>query len=279
MAGRLIVCGTPIGNLEDVTPRLVAALREADVVYAEDTRRTGTFLRRLDVTVPLRSFFVGNEERRAVELAARLREGETVAFVTDAGMPGISDPGVAAVRAAIEAGADVTVIPGPSAVTAALAVSGFNADRFVFEGFLPRSGEERRRRLEAIARESRTVVLFAAPGRVAGDLADLAAADPERGVVVARELTKLHEEIWRGSVEEAAARWGDEVAPRGEFTIVLAGAAPREMSLMEALDLVADTMEGGARLSDAVRQVAEATGVSRRLLYEAALQRRRDAAD
>ncbi|HHC08149.1 MAG TPA: 16S rRNA (cytidine(1402)-2'-O)-methyltransferase [Actinobacteria bacterium] len=274
MPGTLVLCSTPIGNLGDVSHRLVETLSAADVIYAEDTRRTNTLLARIGVDTPARSYFVGNERARSVELAHRLGRGETVAFVTDAGTPAVSDPGVSAIRAAVEVGAEITVVPGPSAVTAALAVSGFDADRFVFEGFLPRRGRRRRERLERIAEETRTVVLFAAPHRIAADLADLADLAGERELVVARELTKRHEEVWRGTVAEAARHWGAEVEPRGEFTLVLAGAERRRGDLGVALDLVFDEIAEGARLSDAVRDVAEEVGVSRRLLYEAALERR-----
>ncbi len=276
MAGTLVICGTPIGNMKDVSPRLVETLRSVDLIYAEDTRRTNTFLHRLDIDTPVRSYFVGNEARKSVELAHRLERGETVAFVTDAGMPGVSDPGVSAVRAAVAAGATVTVVPGPSAVTAALAVSGFNADRFVFEGFLPRSGGERAARLDGIAAEERTVVLFAAPSRLVADLDELATRTPDRAIVVTRELTKRYEEVWRGTVQEAARHWRQDVEARGEFTLVLSGVRNVGVTLEEALVAVGAETDAGARLSDAVRTVAEATGVSRRELYQAALRRRRD---
>ncbi len=176
MPGTLILCASPIGNLADAPPRLAEALTSADLVYAEDTRRARILLGHLGVSRPVRSYFVGNEAERAAELAGRLADGETVALLTDAGVPTISDPGLSAVRAALEAGAVVTGVPGPSAVTMAVAVSGFPADRFAFEGFLPRRGERRAERLAALAGEPRTLVLFCSPGRLAADLADLAAA-------------------------------------------------------------------------------------------------------
>ncbi|MEN8112753.1 MAG: 16S rRNA (cytidine(1402)-2'-O)-methyltransferase [Actinomycetota bacterium] len=272
MSGRLIICATPIGNLDDASPRLARTLAEADVVFAEDTRRTGKLLERLGVTADLRSFFAGNEAQRAGELRSRLEQGETVALVSDAGMPGVSDPGVAAVRAARAAGAVISVIPGPSAVTSAVAVSGFGGDRFVFEGFLPRSGNDRSRRIEAIAAETRPVALFSAPGRVVNDLEDLAtAADGGRGIVVVREVTKLHEEIWHGTLSGAIRRWTEDVEPRGEFTLVVEPREEEAPDLWSALDIVHDRMESGERLSTAVRDVAEETGVSRRVLYDAAL--------
>lgn len=275
MKGTLIVCATPIGNLDDVSPRLRTTLDGVDVVFAEDTRRTGKLLERLGVTADLRSFFVGNEQQRLGELRERLRRGETVALVSDAGMPVVSDPGYAAVRMAIDLGARVGVVPGPSAVTTALAISGFGGDRFVFEGFLPRNRGERDRRLTAIAADDRPTVLFSPPTRVAADLADLAdQLGDDRTVVVGRELTKLHEEVWRGTLHDAATRWSSQVQPRGEFTLVVAPGSASPPNLAAALASVDELVDGGERLSTAVRRVAEATEVSRRVLYEAALEGR-----
>ena len=275
VTGRLIICATPIGNLEDASPRLQQTLAAADVVFAEDTRRTGKLLERLGVTAQLRSFFLGNEGERTVEIRSRLERGETIALVSDAGMPAVSDPGVAAVRAARSVGATISVVPGPSAVTSAIAVAGFGGDRFVFEGFLPRSGEERGRRIESVAQDDRPVVLFSAPSRVTRDLADLAtAAGGDRMIVVAREITKLHEEVWTGTLEEAIERWTAEVEPRGEFTLVVEPRPESPPDLPAALDAVLQRMDGGERLSNAVRDVAAETGASRRVLYEAALETR-----
>lgn len=273
MAGTLILCAGPIGNLADAPPRLAEALASADVVLAEDTRRARVLLDHLGIDRPLRSYFVGNEAERAGELRERLAAGQTVALVTDAGTPGIADPGLSAVRAAVEAGARITGVPGPSAVTLAVAVSGLPGDRFAFDGFLPRKGGRRAERLASIAREPRTVVLFAAPARLAADLTDLAsAAGGDREVVVCRELTKLHEEIWRGTLAGAAAEWaGREV--RGEVTLVLAGAPPTEPDPAAALEHVEALIADGVPLAEAVRQVADLTGVGRRELYEAAIRR------
>jgi 16S rRNA (cytidine1402-2'-O)-methyltransferase len=275
MPGRLILCAGPIGNLGDAPPRLAEALAAADVVFAEDTRRSAVLLRHLGVSRPLRSYFAGNEPERAAEVAERLAGDETVALLTDAGTPSISDPGLSAVRAAVAAGAEVTAVPGPSAVTMAVAVSGLPADRFVFEGFLPRSGRRRSDRLVEIAEEPRTVVLFCAPARLAADLADLAGSvGEERPCVVCRELTKLHEEVWRGTLGEAASHWKD--GARGEVTVVIAG-APSEAGDPEAARAEVERLVGdGATLSDAVRRVAEEMGVRRRDLYEDAVRRRRE---
>ncbi|MCH7845645.1 MAG: 16S rRNA (cytidine(1402)-2'-O)-methyltransferase [Acidobacteria bacterium] len=269
------MCATPIGNLEDVSQRLRSTLEAADVVFAEDTRRTGKLMERLGIRAELRSFFVGNEQQRLGELRERLRRGETVALVSDAGMPAVSDPGVGAVRLANEVGATVSVVPGPSAVTSALAVAGLGGDRFVFEGFLPRGAGERVRRIEAIAADDRPTVLFSPPTRVAQDLGELADhVGAGRPVVVARELTKLHEEVWRGTLGDAAGHWADDVQPRGEFTLVIAPAAHEPPDMAGALASVDERVAAGVRLSEAVRQVAEATDVSRRILYEAALEAR-----
>lgn len=274
MAGTLIICATPIGNLGDVSPRLADVLRDADVVYAEDTRRAAILLRHLGVDVPTRSYFVGNEEARAAELGERLRSGERVVLISDAGTPSIADPGVSAVRAARAAGAPITAVPGPSAVTTALAVSGFGADRFAFEGFLPRKGKDRARRLESLAADDRTLVFFAATARVAEDLADLAAAlGEDREAAVCRELTKLHEEIVHATLGEAAAYW-QATEPRGEFTIVVAPRPVPGPSLEDAVALVAARVEAGESMSAAVRAVSDDLGIPRRRLYEATLRRR-----
>ena len=274
MPGKLILCATPIGNLDDAPPRLVATLRDSDVIYAEDTWRARILMDRLDVRGEVRSYFVGNEETRADELRLRLENGETAALITDAGSPTVADPGVTAVRAAVVAGAEVSTVPGPSAVTAAIAVAGMGGDRFAFEGFLPRSGRDRDERLLALSRDPRTSVLFVAPKRLGTDLADLAVAcGGERLVVVARELTKLHEEVWRGDLTTAAEVWAE--GGRGEITLVLEGAAEEEVSIEVALEAVDHEIAAGSSLSAAVRSVAESLGVSRRLIYEAALARDR----
>lgn len=268
----LYLCATPIGNLGDVSERLAEVLRSVDVVYAEDTRRTSTLLRFVDSDRPIRSYFVGNESYRAAELVERLIDGEDVALVTDAGTPAVADPGVSAVAAAAEAGATVTVIPGPSAVTAALALSGFGGDRFVFEGFLPRRGDERRLRASEIARDTRPVVLFCSPRRVVDDLALIAeAAGGDRRVCVCRELTKQYEEVWRGSIEEAIHHWTQK-PPRGEFTVVIEGGRTvAEVSLEQAIERARLLVEEGASKSDAARQVAKETSFSKGPIYDALL--------
>jgi 16S rRNA (cytidine1402-2'-O)-methyltransferase len=268
MPGTLILCATPIGNLGDLSERSTEALLHADIIFAEDTRRTSKLLRHIGSSVSMKSFFAHNERLRLGELVAHLERGDTVVVVSDAGMPVISDPGMTAVDAAVSVGAVVTTIPGPSAVVAALAVAGFDGDRFVFEGFLPRKGRQRREVIEAIGLEERTVVLFAAPGRVARDLAQLAEAmDGQRRVAIARELTKLHEEIWRGTVAEAVAHWGDLETTRGEFTVVIEGGTRAVPDINDAIDAAKRLIDQGSTTSDAVRQAAKSSGVSRRELY------------
>lgn len=272
MPGTLILCATPIGNLGDAPPRLKEALDSADVVYAEDTRRAQTLLAHLGVHATLRSYFVGNEQERSAELAGHLDAGETVALITDAGTPVVADPGVTAVRAAREVGATVTAVPGPSAVTMALAVSGFGGDRFVFEGFLPRKGGERSARIESIGSEERTVVCFTTGSRVAKDLGDLAAASPaDRHVVVCRELTKAFEEIWHGRLADAPAHWEESIT-KGEFTLVLEPVEPAPVSMEDGIALVRRRIEAGERPSDAAKTVAKATGLPRSDLYAGAIE-------
>ena len=267
-----MVCATPIGNLGDVTDRLRDTLRAADVVYAEDTRRTSTLLQHVGATPQVRSLFVGNEMRRTQDLLDALGEGLTVALVSDAGMPAVSDPGSEAVRQAREAGYPVTVIPGPSAVTTAVALAGFGADRFVFEGFLPRKGRDRSDRLAGLATEDRPVVLFVSPHRLVPDLESIATATgPEREIAITRELTKLHEEVWVGPVGAAIEEWLSREA-KGEFTVVVAPAPverlPLEVVIAEARGLVA----AGSSPSEAAKRVAGATGVSRRSIYQALIE-------
>jgi 16S rRNA (cytidine1402-2'-O)-methyltransferase len=274
--GRLVLVATPIGNLGDLAPRAVEAMAQAAVVYCEDTRRTRALLTHAGVTgVRLVSLHAHNEQARIPEVLARLASGDDVAVVTDAGTPGVSDPGARLVAAAAAAGVGVSVVPGPSAGLGALVVSGLPTDRFCFEGFLPRRGGDRRRRLEALAGEERTTLLYEAPGRVAATLADLAGAlGADRPVAVVRELTKLHEEVWRGALGAAAS----EFAARdvlGEVVIVVGGAAAPlpagDATLAEAL---AARLDAGASLRDASSAVAEEFGVARRRAYELGLRLR-----
>jgi 16S rRNA (cytidine1402-2'-O)-methyltransferase len=265
--GTLIICATPIGNLGDVSPRLAEALGSADVIFAEDTRRTSTLTNHLGLDVPLRSYFAGNQRRRDTELDRCLAEGATVALVSDAGTPVVSDPGRSAVQAAVEAGAVVTVIPGPSAVTGALAVSGMDGDRFVFEGFLPKKGRDRADRIELLVVETRTVVLFVAPHQLVDDLTDLAEAlGGGRRVCIVRELTKMHEEVVWSTLDRSVESWSER-GGRGEFTLVLAGAEPQVHGIDEAVELARRLMDNGAPPSEAAREAAGEMKVARREVY------------
>jgi 16S rRNA (cytidine1402-2'-O)-methyltransferase len=271
--GVLLVVGTPIGNLEDLSDRARRTLVETEMVAAEDTRRTGRLLRSLGSPARLISFFEGNEAERLPGLLDRLRQGHRVALVTDAGMPGVSDPGYRLVAACVGAGIPVDVVPGPSAVLTALVVSGLPTDRFVFEGFLPRSGRSRSERLTALATETRTIVLFESPRRVAATLRELAAACGDRRVVVARELTKLHQEILRGSLTQLAASLEDREL-KGEVTIVVEGAhggAPPDpaAALTDAMAIARAAVERGARKREASREAASATGLPAGEVYAA----------
>lgn len=269
--GRLILLGAPLGNARDASSRLRATLASADVIAAEDTRRLARLARDLDVLITGRvvSYFEGNEDRRTAELVESLRGGATVALVTDGGMPGVSDPGYRLVRAAIDANVPVTAVPGPSAVTTALVLSGLPCDRFCFEGFLPRSSGPRRARLSRLATEERTLVFFEAPHRVADTLADLAAAfGADRPAALCRELTKTYEEVLRKPLGELA-KWAAETGPRGEITLVVAG-APREAlrpSMEEIRAAVAEREAAGETRRDAIAAVAAEFGVPRREVY------------
>jgi 16S rRNA (cytidine1402-2'-O)-methyltransferase len=275
--GTLVLAGTPIGNVDDASPALREALATADVIAAEDTRRLQGLLGRLGVTTSARvvSYFDGNEASRVGSLVAALAEGRTVVVVTDAGMPTVSDPGYRVVAAAVEAGWRVRVVPGPSAVLVALALSGLPTDRFCFEGFLPRKGGERRRRLAELAGEPRTMVFFEAPHRLEEFLADARTAfGDDRRAAVSRELTKTYEETRRGSLAELAAWAADGV--RGEITVVVAGAEPATLSVDDAVPLVAERMTAGEPFSAAVAAVAAEAGVPRKTLYAAALAARKE---
>jgi 16S rRNA (cytidine1402-2'-O)-methyltransferase len=265
MSGRLVVCPTPIGNLGDVTLRVLAALREADLVACEDTRRTRILLDRYGVGGELVSYHEHNERARAVELVARMQAGAVVALVSDAGMPLVSDPGFVLVQACVAAGLGVEVLPGPSAALSALVASALPADRWRFLGFLPRKRGE----LERVLAETDTLVAFESPRRLATTLEVLAGGQPQRAVAVCRELTKLHEEIVRGTAAELAARYRSEPA-RGEIVLVV-GPAPRRTGgdLDKALEALHRLVDAGAKPRPAAAVVAELTGVAANALYRA----------
>ena len=262
--GRLIVCPTPIGNLEDVTLRVLAALREADVIACEDTRRTRVLLDRYGVAGKLVSYHEHNERARADELVARMRQGAVVALVSDAGMPLVSDPGLVLVRACVAAGLGVEVLPGPSAALSALVASALPAERWRFVGFLPRKRSE----LAAVLQTPDTLVAFESPKRAGATLRLLAESDPAREVAVCRELTKLHEEVVRGSAAELAGRYADE-PPRGEIVLVLGPSSPAPPDVEQPLGAVRRLIDAGAKPRVAASVVAELTGTSANGLYRA----------
>jgi 16S rRNA (cytidine1402-2'-O)-methyltransferase len=262
--GRLIVCPTPIGNLEDITLRVLAALREADLVACEDTRRTRVLLDRYGVGAKLVSYHEHNEAERATELVGRMREGSVVALVSDAGMPLVSDPGFVLVRACVAAGLAVEVLPGPSAALSALVASALPAERWQFVGFLPRT----KGGLGRVFSQPQTVVAFESPRRLGASLATLAALDPDRPAAVCRELTKIHEEIVRGSAAELAERYRAQ-APKGEIVLVVGPAPQRTPGLDAPLAALRRLVDAGAKPRPAASVVAELTGTSANALYRA----------
>jgi 16S rRNA (cytidine1402-2'-O)-methyltransferase len=265
MSGRLVVCPTPIGNLEDVTLRVLSALREANVIACEDTRRTRVLLDRYGVNARLLSYHEHNERQRTGELVSLMRDGAVVALVSDAGMPLVSDPGLLLVQACVAAGLAVEVLPGPSAALAALVASALPSDRWRFEGFLPR----KRSALMAAFRSPETVVAFESPRRLARSLAALAELDPSRPVAVCRELTKVHEEVVRGTAAELAARYAKS-PPRGEVALVIGQADDRSDADRDAaIQAVRRLVSAGARPRSAATVVAELTGARANELYGA----------
>ncbi len=277
--GRLVVCGTPIGNLGDAAPRLARALAEADLVACEDTRHTRKLLAHLGVPAELVAYHEVGEQARAERLADQVAAGKRVALVSDAGMPGVSDPGYALVGACLARGLPVEVVPGPSAVLAALVVSGLPSDRFCFEGFLPRKATARARRLAELAAEPRTMVFFEAPHRALATLAAMAAAfGAERPCALARELTKLHEQVLRGGLGEVRERLAAQ-GPRGELTIVVGGAPPAPARELDLAAEVATRVEAGQQATQAMTEVARLAGVPRRVVYQAVLDARAAARD
>lgn len=272
----VILAGTPIGDTASASPRLVQTLQDAQVIAAEDTRRLTDLLHRLQISTSARvvSYFEGNEAARTQELVEVLLAGQDVVVVTDAGMPSVSDPGFRLVSAAIEHGVRVTSVPGPTAVTTALAISGMPTDRFCFEGFLPRKRGERRRRLQELVDEPRTTVLYEAPHRVADLLHDaVEILGAQRHAAICRELTKTYEEVHRGTL--AQLRDWVEQGVRGEITLVLAGATAQTVSLTDAVGMVDEVVADGEKTSRAVAGIAARTGLRRRELYDAFLAARR----
>jgi 16S rRNA (cytidine1402-2'-O)-methyltransferase len=273
MSGQLILVATPIGNLGDISERMKQVLEQADLIACEDSRHSGRLVKHMGITSPKYIVVNDHTERDACNgIVEAIMGGKTVALITDAGTPGISDPGSIVVQAVIAAGLSVTAVPGPAALIMALIISGIPTTRFVFEGFLPRSGRDRAERLADIASEMRTVIFYEAPHRIARTLNDLATAcHPDRLIAVTRELTKMHEEVWRGSVSEAALHFAT-VEAMGEFVVVLAAA---EAPLPADEDLIKEALvhefSTGLSTRDAVDAVVKKTSAPKRVVYALAL--------
>ena len=275
MSGTLYLVPTPIGNLSDISPRARDTLAQADFIAAEDTRVSLKLLNHLEIRKPLVSYYEHNKEVSGPKIADRIAAGENCALVTDAGSPAISDPGEDLVRLCADRGIPVTAIPGPCAVVTALSISGLPTGRFTFEGFLSVSKKARRTHLDSLREEQRTMIFYEAPHKLRDTLADLTEAfGADRRISLCRELTTLHEEVLRMTLGEARAYY-EEQDPRGEYVLVVEGAAPRKeekISLEEALQLVAEQMEQGLSRKDAVKQVSARTGLPKNELYNAALR-------
>ena len=274
MTGTLYIVGTPIGNLEDITFRAVRILQTVDLIAAEDTRHTGKLLHHFQIKTPQISYHDHNRTTRTPELLHRLQQGISIALVTDAGMPGISDPGYDLVKVCADAGIRVIPIPGASAAITALSASGLPTDRFSFEGFLPTKEKDRRTQLEGLRSDPRTLIFYEAPHRVQKTLQDMATVlGPDRNITLARELTKLHEEFWRGTIGDALVHYGDR-EPQGEFTLILSGAPltatpPSEEMLKAELHSL---LQQGISRSEASRLLAQQTALPKRQIYQLALQ-------
>ena len=273
MSGTLYLVGTPIGNLGDFSPRAAETLQNVDFIAAEDTRVTLKLMNHFGIKKQLISYYEHNKAESAAVIIPRLLGGESCALVTDAGMPAISDPGEDLVRQCAEAGIPIASVPGPSAVVTALAMSGLPTQRFTFEGFLSTSGKSRREHLASLKEEKRTMVIYEAPHKLVETLSDLLDTLGDRDVALCRELTKLHEEVWRTTLSEALAKYREE-RPRGEFVMVVRG-APQEkgarLSLEEAMELVERYRNEGMKLKDAAKKAAAESGQSKNDLYHAAL--------
>jgi len=271
--GTLYIVATPLGNLEDITLRAIRVLKEVAVIACEDTRRTVKILNRYEIRTPLFIFHEYNKVRAGASILRRLRDGESVALVSDAGTPAISDPGFELVRETIGAGVHIEVVPGPSALVAALVVSGLPTDRFTFEGFLPVRREKRRKAMEALASETRTMIFYESPQRLAAFLRDAEEMFGDRRACVVRELTKIHEEILRGTIPELCAEISRREAVLGEITLVIGGGAKTvELSVEEVVRAALEGDSGSSR--DLAREIAGRTGLSRKEVYAEILKQR-----
>jgi 16S rRNA (cytidine1402-2'-O)-methyltransferase len=271
--GTLYIVGTPIGNLEDMTFRAVRILQSVDMIAAEDTRHTGKLLQHFQIKTPQISYHEHNRNSRIPEIIEQLKYGKAIALVSDAGMPGISDPGYELIKACVDAEIDVVPIPSATAAITALSASGLPTNRFVFDGFLPAKSQQRREYLESLLIETRTLVFYESPHRLRETLQDFAdILGSDRQIVIARELTKLYEEFWRGTIEEAIAHY-QQKEPQGEYTLLVAGIEPSKPQITEA-ELKAELlgmMKQGASRSQASRQLAKEISISRNKLYQLAL--------
>jgi 16S rRNA (cytidine1402-2'-O)-methyltransferase len=273
-AGKLVLVATPIGNLGDLAPRAVEALRDVDVICCEDTRHSRKLLHHAGITArKLVAVHAHNEAEQAERLVKDLVAGQRIAFITDAGTPGISDPGERLVAAALRAGVDVELVPGPTALVAGLVLSGFATTRFCFEGFLPRKGKDRSRLLQSIANEDRTIVLYEAPHRLVATVTDLATAcGPDRRIAICRELTKKFEDVWRGRLAEAVAR-AATIEARGEYVLVVEAAPPPTPPGDDDLDAaVRRHLDAGLSTKDAAAATVAELGVPKRAAYNAAVR-------
>nr|WP_009544628.1 16S rRNA (cytidine(1402)-2'-O)-methyltransferase [Crocosphaera subtropica] len=273
--GTLYIVGTPIGNLEDITFRAVRILKSVNLIAAEDTRHTAKLLHHFEITTPQISYHHHNRTARQTELLNYLEEGKSIALVTDAGMPGISDPGYDLISASIIANIPVIPIPGPTAAITTLSVSGLPTDRFIFEGFLPLKGKERCDRLQALKTETRTIILYEAPHRLLKTLTDLQDIyGKDHPLTVGREITKRYEEFWRGSLEDAILYYQNSQQIKGEFTLIIAGCSQNrflELSIDQLKDELKQLLDQGMTRSQASRQLAEVTTFSRRQIYNLSL--------
>ncbi len=280
LPGQLYVVGTPIGNLEDISFRAIQVLKSVDAIASEDTRHTGKLLHHFQIKTPQLSYHQHNHKQRSPELLSRLQQGQSLALVSDAGLPGISDPGYELVQACVEVEINIIPIPGPNAALTALTASGLPTDRFCFEGFLPLKRTERRERLAQIQAEPRTTILYESPHRLRQTLQDLSEGlGADRKIVIARELTKLHESFWRGKIGDAIAQYQTQ-DPRGEFTLIIAGqttarTVPTDDELRQALQ---DLIDQGISPSQASRQLAKTLDLSKRHLYQLSIELASDVA-
>ena len=270
--GKLYIVATPIGNLEDMTLRGIRTLKEVDLIAAEDTRHTGKLLKHFDISTPQISYHEHNSRLRGQELVSKLEQGSNIALVSDAGMPGISDPGAELIAGAIAAGVSIIPIPGVSASITALVSSGLATERFVFEGFLPSQGKQRKERLQGLKNEVRTIILYEAPHRLLTTLKDLAQVlGQERSLVLGRELTKIHEEFWRGDFQGAIALYTEQSQPKGEYTLVIAGSQAESDLILSEEQIKAELTQllaQGMTRSQACRYLAAQTSLSRREIYQ-----------